>query len=117
MILQFGNVVNPIQILDKSGRARNFDSTGVGLIAFGSGIIRLMIIAAGVFALFNFLTAGIQYISSQGEPKNLEAARNKIMMSVMGLAIIAVSFILSAVVGLLLYGEPLIFIQPSIYTP
>lgn len=117
MILQFGNIVNPIGILDKSGKSRTFDSPTGGIVVLGSGILRLLVIGAGVYALFNFVIAGISYITSDGDPQKVSAAQNKIFISIIGLIIIAASFIISAVIGLLFFKDPLIFISPSIYKP
>lgn len=111
MILQFGAVENPL------GSDRGVDSGAGGLIGLGSGVIRLIIIGAGIMSLFNFIFAGIQYINSQGDPKAIEAAQQKIVVSVIGLIIIAASFILTAVMGILIFGDAGAFLQPVLYGP
>lgn len=119
MILQFGTVCNPVAVLRGIGCTNDtasVDGTG-GLLALGTGVIRLLIVAAGLFALFNFIFAGIQMITSEGDPKKMEAARSKIIMSVVGLAIVAASFMLAAVLGLLFFGDATIFLTPKIYEP
>jgi len=117
MIFQaFGQIANPLEILDTSNVDRGLTDAG-GLVSLISSVVRLITIAAGIFALFQLITAGIQYVSSQGDPKMIEVAQNKIFMSIIGLVIVAAAFIITALVGQLLFGDPSIFINPKIYGP
>lgn len=110
MIFQLGAVVNPL------GEDRGLFASN-GLIGLMNSIMLLVITAAGIFALFNFITAGMKYISSQGDPKAITDAQQKIVMSILGLVIIAASFMMAAVAGLLIFGHPLAFIRPKIFGP
>lgn len=106
--MSLGEVKNPV--------GRNFADQD-GLIGVASSILILIVVVAGVFALFNFVTAGLNIITSQGDPKSMEAARQKIYMSFIGLAIIASSFLLAGVVGLIFFGDASVFLSPTIYGP
>lgn len=88
---------------------------GVGL--FITNIIRLLFVAAGVFALFNFLTAGFEYINAGGDSKKLEKAWSKIWQSLMGLVIMASSFAIASVIGYILFGSSFNLLSPTIYGP
>lgn len=106
----FGSVPAPVGITSV---------TDNGLVNFGSAIIMLLVVIAGVYSLFNFVLAGIAMISSEGDPQKMEKARQKIFMSVLGLVVIAASFIMAALAGLILFGPDNFdaFINPSISGP
>ena len=88
-----------------------------GLIDLFNNILRLLIVGAGIFALLNFILAGYAFISAGGDPKKVEAAWAKIWQSIVGLFIIAVSFVLAALLGLLLFGDVTAILKPKIYGP
>lgn len=99
-----------------------------GVIKFGGGgltgvnpfitvLVRTMIIGIGVYALFNFLLAGYAFLGAGGDPKKIEMAWAKIWQSILGVAIGAGAFVLVAILGILLFGNPYIFLRPEIYTP
>lgn len=93
------------------------DLTAGGLVQFLNNILRLMIMAAGIFALFNLVIAGYGFMSAGGDPKGIENAWNKIWQSLLGLVIVLGSFVLAAIFGYLLFGDPMAILQPKIYGP
>lgn len=54
---------------------------------------------AGAVALFMIVYAGIRYITSRGDPKAVEGARNTLTWAIIGLIIILVSFTIINFVG------------------
>ncbi len=88
-----------------------------GLIMLLNNILRLAIIVAGIFALFNFILAGYSFMTAAGDPKKVELAWAKIWQSMVGLLIIAGSFALAALVGWLVFKDPKAILQPVIYGP
>jgi hypothetical protein len=112
----FGKITNPLNTLNSSGYG-DLNGTGGGLTAFLSNIIKFITIIAGLFALFNLVSAGIGYISSGGDPKGIEDAKNRIFMSLIGLVIIVAAFSITAIISKLLFGEYWILINPQIYGP
>lgn len=84
---------------------------------FLSNIIRLITIAAGVFAMVNFVLAGIGYIQSAGNPEGVQRAWQKIYMSVIGVSVIILSFAFAALLGQLLYGDVNAILKPKITGP
>lgn len=90
-------------------------SGGLGLLL--TNFLRVFFVIAGILAFFNFILAGFQYITAEGDPKKLQQAWNKIWQSLLGLIIMVVSFALAAVFGYLIFGDPLFMLQPKIYTP
>jgi hydrogenase-4 membrane subunit HyfE len=88
-----------------------------GIVPFLNNIIKLLITVAGIYVLFNLIIAGFQFINAGGDPKNVEKAWNKIWQSLIGLLIIAGSFVLAAIFGYLIFGDATAILSPKIYTP
>lgn len=66
---------------------------------------RLAFIGFGLFALLNFVLAAYNFINAQGETKNLEKARKLFTNSVVGLMLLAVTFLVAGVIGAVFFGE------------
>lgn len=64
-----------------------------------STIIGLMTAVAAIWFIFQFITAGYQWISSGGDKNNLTAARDKITNSLIGLIIVVSAWIVMGVLG------------------
>lgn len=79
-------------------------------------VIKLLVAVAGIYALWQFLSGGIDYITSDGDKAKVSAATNKFTMAFMGLALIAGSFIIIAIAGFLFFGNAGIFLNPSLET-
>lgn len=88
-----------------------------GLTSFLTNILRLVFLAAGIWAFINFILAGYSFLSASGDPKKIAASWEKIWFTVIGLVIIVGSFILTAIVGFLVFGDPLFILKPRIYGP
>lgn len=120
MIFQaFGAIDNPlVQINGNSyGDLTGQGGVGGGLVGFISNGIRLFIVAAGLYVLFNLLTAGLDYITSEGDPKGAESAKSKIMNSLVGIVIIAGAFAGTAIASKILFGSYSTILNPTIYGP
>lgn len=88
-----------------------------GLTQLATNLIRLAILGAGIWAFFNFLIAGFNFLTAAGDPKKVAAAWERIYLSIIGLVVIIASFVLAAVVGFVVFGDPLFILQPQIYKP
>lgn len=84
-----------------------------GLTAFVGNIITLLITIAGIFTLVNFIMAGYLYLSSNGEPQKLTAAGNKMLQSLIGLAIISGAFIISGLIGYIFFKDATFLYSPK----
>jgi hypothetical protein len=67
-----------------------------------SGIIGIMTVVAGIWFIFNFLIAGIEWLSSGGDKNKLASAQGKITQSVVGLVIIIAAIFFIQLIGTLL---------------
>jgi len=88
-----------------------------GLIGFFNNVIRLLIVVGGLFAFLNLILAGYGFLSAGDDPKKMAAAWQKIWQSMMGLLFILGSFVLAAIFGYLLFGDPTAILNPKIYGP
>lgn len=114
MLQIFGQVTPPPGIAEwMQGRT----GAAPGLIPFLNTLVRLAIVIAGLYAFLNLIFAGYQFISAGGDPKNVEKAWAKIWQSLIGLLIIAASFLLAAIFGWILFKDPSAILMPRIYGP
>jgi hypothetical protein len=80
-------------------------------------VFNILIVIAGIYALFNFIFAGYHFLSAGDDPKKIEGAWAKIYQSVIGLLVAAGSLVLAAIFGQLIFGDAMFLIRPVIPTP
>lgn len=90
------------------------DATQTG--TFISTIVKFIIVIAGIWSLWQFLTAGFAYITSNGEKGKVTDATSKITNALTGLVVIGVSFILIAIISQLLFGDYTYILNPKLET-
>lgn len=76
--------------------------------------IWILIVGAGVYALFNFLLAGYAFMSAGDDAKKVAGAWAKIWQTALGLAVAAGSFVLAAIFGQLIFGDWTFILNPTI---
>ena len=59
-----------------------------GLPSFVNNILKLLIIGAGIYSVFNLVLAGYDFLSAGDDPKKVTAAWSKIWQTLLGLAVI-----------------------------
>jgi large-conductance mechanosensitive channel len=70
-----------------------------------TAIIRFIIIIGGLFTLWQFLSGGLKFITSNGDKGKIQEANQQIMMSLVGLVIMAASFVIIAIFSKILFGD------------
>lgn len=104
--------------IDKPPGVDRFGAGGEnGILIFISNLLQLATVIAGLWVLLNFILAGFEYISSQGDSGAHAKVREKITNSIIGLVIITISYTLVAVVGLILFGDAAYFLNPTLIGP
>ena len=103
----FGTV-SPLPAIAKYG------DPGVGLGNLLNVVFKSMIVIAGVYALFNLIFAGYAFMSAGEDAKKVAGAWAKIWQSMLGLAIAAGAFVLAAIFGQLIFGDPTFILSPKI---
>ena len=112
-----GGITPPPAIQKWMGRPESEGGAILGLIPFVNALLKLIIVLAGLFAFFNIIIAGYQYMSAGSDPKKIGGATSKIWQSLIGLLLVAGSFVLAVIFGWLLFGDPAAIISPKIYGP
>jgi hypothetical protein len=110
-LAQFGTVDPPPGV----NRFSSGDISGLPL--FLNVILKTLIMGAGIFALFNFIFAGYEYLSAQAEPEKIQRAQARIWQTIIGLLIAAGAFIIAAIIGLLIFGNANAILQIKIFGP
>ena len=112
-----GKIKNPLQtIAQQQGKSTPYSDV-TKLPLFISNLLKLITIGAGIFVVINFVLAGFNYITAAGDEKKIETALAMITNSVIGLAIIAGSYVLAGIVSYLVFGDPTTILKPVIYGP
>ena len=91
-------------------------SSPVATTGFLRGIIVFIIVLAGIFSFWQIILAGFSYITAGGDKAKVEVAQQKINHALIGLVIIAASFIISAIAGKILFNDPGFILNPKIET-
>ncbi len=104
--------INEPQELNSLG---GLEGGGVGSLL--NLVLNILIVGAAIYTLFNFVFAGYTFLSAGGDAKKIEMAWAKIWQSILGLTIAAGAFILAAIFGYLIFGNPSFILNPTISTP
>jgi len=107
----FGGVTPPPGVIRWGGLL------GGGPTRFIQALVRLLIVGAGIFTLFNLVFAGYTFLSAGGDPKKIADAWAKIWQSLLGLTIAVGSFVLAAIFGQLLFGDYNALLQITVFGP
>ena len=104
----FGQITEPPGVSEYGG------DTAQGLIMLLNNILKIIIYAGGIYAIFNLIAVGIEYIGSAGNPDAIKKSTQKIWMTLLGLTVIASSLLLAALFGFILFGDASAIINPQL---
>ena len=107
-----GTIPNPLENL---GDVFGSQGTG-GLILMINNTLRLVFIAAGMYAFINILIAGGKYMTAGGDAAQIEECWAKIWQSFVGLIIMIGAFAFAVLIGQLFFGDAGALLNPSIPT-
>ena len=79
-------------------------------------VIWILIIGAAIYALFNLVMAGYSFMSAGDDSKKIAGAWAMIWQTMLGLAVAAGAFVLAAIFGQLIFGNPTFILNPIIPT-
>lgn len=111
----FGPIDAPAGVAELNADERAGES-GIGLLIFISNMIKVVSIVAGVWVMFNFVTAGFTYITSAGDSGAYSKIGEKLSYSVTGLLLIVASYTIAGIIGLIIFGNATYIINPEIPT-
>ncbi len=83
-------------------------ASGTPLGSIISILLPYLLVLAGLLLLLYLLYGGFAYMTSAGDPKKLEAAKDKLTGALIGFIIVFVSFWLVQIVGRVFGIEPII---------
>ncbi len=106
----FGNIPLPSPLAGFG----DVEAGGIGI--FLNRILQILIIIAGVYSLINLIIAGYSFLSAGDDPKKVAGAWQKIWQTLLGLAFAAGAFVLAAIFGQLIFGNPFFILKPEIPT-
>ncbi len=113
----FGKVTNPFNVLapDATGYS---GTNGEGLITLLSNLVKVAIVGAGLYTLFNIVLAGYGFLTAQGDPKAYQKSTERIWRSFVGLLIVASTYLIAGLMGYIIFGRQYwdILINPRIFT-
>jgi hypothetical protein len=84
-----------------------------GVIMLLNFILRLVFVIAGLYALFNFVQAGFAFLGSGGDSKQIEAGRDKIMWTIVGILLMASAVAIAGLIGIIVYKDWNAIITPD----
>ncbi|KKS17804.1 MAG: hypothetical protein UU76_C0032G0004 [Parcubacteria group bacterium GW2011_GWC1_41_7] len=85
-------VLPPLEIPGPFGKVVQAFNAGHNFGFIIGNIFKVILIAGGLWTLFQLFQAGLNWISSGGEAKAVEAARNRLTYALLGIFIIAASW-------------------------
>jgi len=112
----FGEIETPFKG-GNSGFTDKYADVTTGLPLFISNIVRMITIVGGLWMFFNLLIAGFTYMAANGSQEQIAKAWNMIWQSMLGLLIIAVAFVITGIISLMLFGDVKTILSPAIYGP
>lgn len=93
---------------------RQAGNGNIGFLIFVSRIIRIVTIAAGTVIMLNFVRAGWMYILAGSETKATGEVKDLLTYSIAGIAIIALSYTIIGLIGLIFFGNAAYIIAPEL---
>ncbi|MEN8253606.1 MAG: hypothetical protein ABFQ62_04495 [Patescibacteria group bacterium] len=111
----FGTLEAPQGVADYNQQAGGADA--IGIILFASNAIKLFTVVAGIYVLYNFVRAGLSLVSGGGKSDKYSEATNKMTMSVIGIILIAASYTIAGLIGLIVFGDATYILNPKICGP
>lgn len=88
-----------------------------GLISLINTLLRVTFIIAGLWSFMNIILAGFGFLSAGGDDKKIAKSWAQMWQSLIGLLIIVSSFVIAAIIGIVLFNDPSAILVPKITTP
>ncbi len=118
LVISYSSFVIPTAFAQGIVGTINPPQTVIGTIgdtgSFISAIVRFITVIAGLYALWQFITGGLGFITSGGDKGKIQTATSQIMMAITGLVVIGMSFVLASIIGRLLFGAGFNLLSPTL---
>ena len=101
-----GQITAPGTVVDDPSLVGKFIST----------IIVFITVVAGLYAFIQLILGGFGYITSAGDKGKVQESTQRMLYAIIGLVTIGASFIISSIVGKLVFGPGFNILSPSLQT-
>lgn len=105
-----------IGTIQRPDALNSLGDVGGGLGNLLNIILNILIVAGGIYSLFNFVFAGYQFLSANGDAQKVQQAWAKIYNTLIGLLFIAGSLVIAAIAGQLIFGDAAAILNPTLPT-
>lgn len=105
----FGTINPPAGVAEYNDQA----GSNIGIILFGSNVLKASSVIAGIWVMINFVLAGWTYITSNGDAAAHGKVANQLTMSVIGLLLIVGAYTIAALIGLIIFGDAGFILNPT----
>lgn len=95
--------------------ADRYGGLTTGLNNFISNLLALLGIVGGLIVFINFIIAGYQYLSANGNAQVIANAGNKILASLIGLVIIVAAFVIASIIGIVFFHDASFLLRPQFF--
>lgn len=109
--------MNPFGTIAPPPGVSVYGGTLSGLPVFLTVILRTLVMIASIYSLLNFIFAGYTFLSGAGDPKKIQDAWAKIWQTIIGLVVVAGSFLLAAILGWLIFQDPYALLRVRVFGP
>lgn len=111
------NNSNPFGTIKAPGVLSQYGTPAAAIGGLVERLIQILIVGAGIYALFNFVLAGYDFMSAGDDAKKVAGAWAKIWQTAVGLLFAAGAFVLAAIFGKLIFNDPAFILHPTITIP
>lgn len=110
----FGDIKLPKPLEDSYGV---YDKPGGGIALFFGNFIKLITLGAGLFAVINFILAGLEIMNASGDPEKMGKAIAKIWGGFLGIVIMVLSFAFASLIGWVVFHDQNAILNLKIFGP
>ena len=91
--------------------------TDIAIFFFISNLIKIATAAAGVYVMYNLAIAGYDFLTAGGKADAYQKVRDRLVMSVIGLLLIVMAYLITALLSLLIFGDAGFILNPTLKGP
>jgi len=112
-------VIGPIRPPKGVGMYNTLTQSGageqkIGILLFISNALKFFAVICGLLVFFNILYAGYGYIVGAGKTDVHAKVRERLTWSLLGLILLITAYLIAAVIGLLIFGDPTFLLNPDL---
>jgi len=90
------------------------DGGNIGILVFVTRALQFFAVLCGLLVFFNILYGGYEYIVGAGKTDVHVKVRERLTWSVVGLILLIAAYMIAALIGLLIFGDPTFLLNPDL---